>query len=269
MEINVLFFKDYKEFLNEWIQGQPSRGRGVRSALARAAGCQAAYVSQVLSGKQDFGLEQAQAISKHIGLSQDETHCFLLLVQKARAGTRELREYFQSQLDALRQERLLLKNRLGVQSFLEKENQLIYYSSWLYAAIHVITDIPAFQTREAIAEKFSLPLGKVADILEFLEKTGLIVRKDNRFQMGEGRIHLGSDSALIAKHHANWRMKAIASMDLERPDDLHYSSVVSISEKDSVQIKSAIVAVLKNIKTVIKDSRSEELFSLSFDFFRV
>ena len=60
----IFDFKDYKLYLAKVEERRPLKGRGFRAELARIMGCQTAYVSQVLNGRANFSLEQAQAVSK-------------------------------------------------------------------------------------------------------------------------------------------------------------------------------------------------------------
>ncbi|HLD99879.1 MAG TPA: TIGR02147 family protein [Bdellovibrionota bacterium] len=269
MERNIFDFKDYKAYLNENFKTRPSGGRGVRSALANAIGCQSAYVSQVLNGPAHFSLEQADLINQFLGHTSDESGFFLLLVQLARAGTQSLRSHFQTQIEAVIGKRLILKNRLDVKQTLSPENQAVYYSAWYYAAVHVMLSIPELQTREALIRHLRLPPQRITDVLNFLVSVKLAVKSGTRYQIGTTRIHLPSDSPLISKHHTNLRMLAIQSLDRNEEKDLHYSSVVTISKDDVLKIKSELVKNIETLKKVIRDSKEEVGYCLSFDFFGI
>lgn len=269
MKNTVYDFKNYKDYLSHAITRMPSKGRGFKSRIAAAARCQSAYVSQVLKGQAHFSLEQGHAINRLLGHTSEEAHYFLLLLQYARAGTADLRSYFQEQIRQTIERRLTLKHRLGVKQVLSLEDQAQYYSAWYYAAIHVLLTIPHCQSKEAVAKSLAMPLAQVSKVIQFLESIGLIEAKGAIYQPGPSRIHLANDSPLISKHHTNWRMKCIASLEHERPEDLHYSSVISLSIEDISQIKSMLVEAIEKIKSVVKESKEEELFSFDLDFFKL
>src|SRR4051812_4695342 len=115
MQRDVFQFDDYKAYLNERLD-DPARGggRGSRSRLSAAMGCQTAYTAQVLKGGAHLSLEQAEAANEFLGHSEEEGAFLLLLVQLARAGTLKLRQRFHREVEKTRRARLLLKNRLGV-----------------------------------------------------------------------------------------------------------------------------------------------------------
>jgi predicted transcriptional regulator len=135
--------------------------------------------------------------------------------------------------------------------------------------VHILITIETFQTKDAIARHFGLSLKKTSEILEFLVSLGLAKELHGRYIAGSTRVHLGSDSSMIFKHHTNWRLQAIRSLEREDfSEALHYSSVISISREDSIRIKSLLVKAIENAKSVIRDSKEEELYSFCLDFFK-
>jgi hypothetical protein len=49
--------------------------------------------------------------------------------------------------------------------------------------------------------------------------------------------------------------------------DLHYSMVVSLSRHDVVRIKERILEEIKENQAIIKNSKEEELYAYTIDFF--
>jgi uncharacterized protein (TIGR02147 family) len=266
---SIFDYQDYKKYLKDLIHSRPKHGHGVRSKLADAIGCQVAYVSQILNGGIDLNIEQTIRLNKFFGHTKEEAHFMLLLVQFARAGDRDTRDYFREQMEVEIAKRLVIKNRLGLAQGLSAEDQVTYYSTWYYAAVHILLTIPDFRTKPAIAEKLGLTLEKTNEVLEFLVRTGLANQEGNIFGTGQSQIHLGNDSKLIARHHANWRLRALDSLDQETKEDLHYSSVVSLSVSDIAKVKALAVKKIEEIISVVKDSKEEELAVFCVDFFRL
>jgi uncharacterized protein (TIGR02147 family) len=263
----IFEFRRYKDYLAAWLRAQPKRGRGMQSRLARAIGCQPAYVSQVLSGAPDLSLEQADRLSRHLGHTTEERRYLQLLVQRARAGTPSLREDLEEQLAQARERQLVLKDRLKIRSVREAD-QPRYFSSWHYAGVHVALTVPALRTRDAIAAYLGLPAARVAEVLDTLVSMGLARReRDGSYATGEARLHLGHDSPLIERHHSNWRLQAIRALDRRRAGDQHYSSVVTISREDALRIREDLVAAIEKVKKSVKDSPAEEIYCFSLDFF--
>ncbi|MES2802076.1 MAG: TIGR02147 family protein [Bdellovibrionota bacterium] len=270
MNKDIFSFKDYKAYINHKILLLPKGGRGARIALAKAISSPVSHISQVLNGNSHLSYEQAEAMNEFLGHTEEEADFFLLLIQYARAGSTALSKRLHQQILRALQKRTLLKDRLGVKTEISSADQATFYSSWIYGAIHVMVSIPKFQTREAIAAYLGLTLKHVGEILEFLMSLGLVIKDSSGYVIGKSRIHLGNDSPMISKFHTNWRMKAIQSFEKEDfKNNLHYSSVVTLSDNDFLKIKSLLVNYIAEIKTIIKDSKEEGVHSFSIDFFKM
>lgn len=270
MKDEIFDYQDYRRYLLDWIESRPKGGRGLRAALANAIRSPISHVSQVLAGKSDFTFEQSEEANDFLGHTIEQGDYFLLLVQKSRAGTPKLKKRIETHLKGVREKRLVLKDRLDVKTSLSREDQAIFYSSWLYAAAHILLTIEKYQWKDSIAQYFRISPKMAAEIIEFLVRLGLADQKHGRITVGTTRIHLGHDSPMIAKHHINWRLQAIQSLEREdASESLHYSSVVSISQKDVSRIKSLLVKAIENAKNIIRDSKTEELHSFCLDFFKM
>jgi hypothetical protein len=67
----------------------------------------------------------------------------------------------------------------------------------------------------------------------------------------------------------NWRLRGMQSFDRERPEELHYSTAVVISEGDAEKIKRQLLDSIEKHRELVKESGTEELFFVGVDFFRV
>lgn len=267
--MSIFDHSDYKIYCTARLAEFPNKGRGARSRLAAFSGCQVAYVSQVLNGNVHFTLEQGERINRFFSHTREESHYFMLLLQLGRAGSKELEAYFRDQVEQALERHLTLKNRVDVKESLSQEHQLTYYSSWIYAAIHILVTIPQFQTRGAIASRLGLPGEDVSEALDFLSATGLVREEAGRLLPGATRLYLGDDSPLISKHHANWRIKTLQSLERRKRESLHYSSVISLSKEDLIKIKARLVQEITEAKAIIRDSKEEVLCCFAVDLFEV
>jgi uncharacterized protein (TIGR02147 family) len=268
--MDLYTYRDYKVYLRDWVASRPRAGHGVRSVLAKAMNCQTAYFSRVLNGDAHLSLEQAAEANRVIGHNKDESNFFFLLVSLARAGTAVVRKHFADQIEELARKKLTVTSRVAVKEGLSQSDQAIYYQHWYYAAIHVLISVSKMQTTDALAQYLKLPLEKVATVLDFLISVGLAKYEKGRYRVGANRIHLPNHSPFIAKHHTNWRIRAIHSLEREwSEDNLHYSSVVSCSAKDAVVIKSQILATIEKIRDTVKKSGEEVVLCYCLDLFEV
>ncbi len=271
MEADLYSYSDYKSYLNQRLD-DPSHGggRGSRARLSAACKCQSAYTAQVLRGSAHFSLEQGELINDFLGHSEEDGKYFLTLIQFARAGHPKLRARFQRDLEELRESRKDLKHRLKIQNKLKSESQATYYSSWHYSALHALVSIPKYsESLEQMAKALSLPKAKIQSALNFLVESGILDREDSGYKIGTARIHLSSDSPMISKHHMNWRLQAMKALEAGDTNNLHYSSIVSLSEADAELVRETLLKTIEKIKPIIRDSKEETLRAFSLDFFKV
>ena len=79
------------------------------------------------------------------------------------------------------------------------------------------------------------------------------------YRPGTHRIHLPDDASIISTHHTNWRIQAIKNAQSPTKQNMHYSSVVSLSKDDFVKIKAHLMKSIEEAKVVIRDSESEQI----------
>ena len=263
----IFEFQDYKFYLTSLIKSRPKGGRGVRSQLASAIGCQVAYVSQILNGHLHLSIEQAVRVNKFFTHSKDEGSFFLLLVQYARAGDKDTKAHFQELLETELTKRLVLTRRLGMAQGISSEDQVTYYSAWFYSAVHILVTIPAFQTKSAISAKLGLSREVTAEVLDFLVRTGMVAQKGDHFLPGPSQIHLDQRSKLTARSHANWRVRVLGALDSPAETDVHYTGVFSLSAADALKLKALVLKQIEDVISVVKLSKEEQLGIFCVDFF--
>jgi plasmid maintenance system antidote protein VapI len=113
MEESVFDYSDYVELLKSKAGPEGTR-RGVRLAMAKALECHSSYLTKVLNSTANLSLEQALKLTEYFGMTAEEAEYFLLLVEKARAGTSALKKHFDFKLEKSRQQRLSLKERVSI-----------------------------------------------------------------------------------------------------------------------------------------------------------
>lgn len=241
--------------------------KGAKAKLAHAINCQASYLSLVLNKKANLNLEQGEAAARYFMFNPDETEYLLLLIEKDRAGTTSLKKFFTQKIEVLRARRMLFIERIGKSNELHPEHQAIYYSSWIYSAIHIALTIPELKTPLALHRYLGIPLENVLKSLEFLESIGLCLKVGDEYQTTKNQVRISKESNHILKHHTNWRLRAIDSLDAEQPHELHYSGVFSATQKDVLKIKDLILENLKEYIKQIQISKEEELFVMCIDLF--
>ncbi|PIU00465.1 MAG: hypothetical protein COT74_05930 [Bdellovibrionales bacterium CG10_big_fil_rev_8_21_14_0_10_45_34] len=269
MKSNIYEYRDYKSCLVDLLEAGESSGRGKRKQLADFIGCQVSHISNVTSGSGHFNQEQAEAAARFFGLNNYETEFFLLLIQFERAGTAALKSFIERQLDHRQKKFTTLKRRLKIPESLPAEAEALYYSSWHYGAVHILLSVQQLQTRELIASKLEIPQTKVDEILSFLTQSGICKKEGQRYQLIRPLLHLDKSSPHIIRHHSNWRLKSLLSLDRMNENDLRYSAAFTLSQKDYSYVKERLTKALSEIFETIKVSDEEDAAVICLDLFKL
>ncbi|KHD89835.1 MAG: hypothetical protein OM95_01880 [Bdellovibrio sp. ArHS] len=269
MTKDVFQFTDYRAFIKAQVDQDQNRW-GIWAKLAQAASCKPTYLSQAMREKCHLTSEHMLGIARYWDLSDAETDFLLLLLEYARAGTQELRDYLFSKIKRIRKEREDIATRLKKPKFETGEKETLYYSSWFWSALHVMVSIPEYQSPKKIAARLSLPVEFIEQALQRLATHGIVTRKGQGWTYGTADVHIPKDSLLVGVHHNNWRQRAVA--DSTSPlgsDGVHYTSVYSLSRNDYQHLKEKMLELIEYSRKKIVDSKEEEIICFLCDIFPV
>lgn len=266
---NLFNILNYIDVLKYQININEKTVYGYKAKLAQAAGCQRSYLSQVLSAQTHFTLEHAIRVCHFWNYNKVETDYFINLVEYNRSGSQELKEYFKNKLSLIREEQENLTNRIQVKEVLPQEKAAIFYSNWQYMAVLILLTIPKFRTSTAISQRLALKEDAILKVLQQLNELGLIIKKGMEWLPCENTIHVSRNSPFNSLNHANWRNIAVQNAFIGNTDDVHYTSVCSISKKDFTQIKDLVFKLIDKSRDIISPSAEEEVYCLTCDWFKV
>ena len=272
VENDIYSFKSYKKYILSWIKSQPQNGRGMLSKIAKQLRTQSSFVSQVFSGNLDLSKDQAYKLCEMLKLDENGINYFLILVDLSRAGTSALKSHLNKEMK--RQQELAFKARIkGADSLvLAEEDQQIYYSSWYYSVIHIALTIKKFQSYSVLAQVLGLDISLVEKTIDYLISKDLIRNKnDGTFEIGASKIHLDWNSKSLAKHHSNYRLFTLNSIEKgPELEKIHYSSVISLSHEDVHSLRDQLSEQIKSVREKVKQSYpSDELICFNLDFFKI
>lgn len=262
---NIVTYFNYKEYLIPELE----KKRGSKSRLANYLGCQPGFISQVLYGESHFNFEHGILIGKFLLLNKFENDFFLTLLALAKAGSAELKNYHLEKRLALIESSKDFGTQIETKEKLSQEEQMIFYSSWHYTAIHILASVPDYQTIESISNRLAISQNLTKQYLDFLIGSGLIKNENNRYFLSKNRIHLSKKSPLISRHHTNWRLKALDAMNAKDDDHFFYSVTMSLSKIGYKKLKDVLLDFLKESEAIIAESKEEEIYSLNIDLFSV
>lgn len=264
--MNIFEQQNYKDIIKFYI-GKSSKARGVYKNIAEYLGVHATLISQILSGEKEFTEEQIFSVCEFLGIPKLETEYLWILVQIERAGSIKLKDHYRNLKEKIRNESLSISKRVKKNRNLTEIEEAIFYSSWAYSAIQVITTLENQEVNfDFICSKINIPPAKIRQILDLLVSTQLVLEKDGVFKQGSNSTHLDRNSPFIIKHHTNWRLKAIEAIEKLSEEELMYSANFSISKKDFTKLREEMVQVIQVFLKTVKDSPGEDIAYFNLDF---
>jgi uncharacterized protein (TIGR02147 family) len=264
--MSVYEFKDYKDFIRSKIS-ERGKERGYKTQLATAAGCQRSFLSLALSSHVHLTPDHAAGLSLFWRLSEDERDYFLELVNFARAGSMNLRKILKQKLDSMKRSHEDLATRFKKEAPIVEQEQVLYYSSWHWSAIHILLSVPGFESVDKIARRLSLSSQVVELSLQALEKMNLVARAETHWRATKHDIHLPRNSPLTSSNHMNWRHRAVLSSQSHNEKSLHYTAVHSLSHADYQRVTELLFSLLDRSRSLIGPSKEETIACMNIDWF--
>jgi len=265
--MSIFEILNYRIFLKNRLKNLHKNGRGIKTKLAEHLNINSSLISQILSGKKDFTIEQAVKVTAFLGLQKLESDYFIILVQIERAGTYDSKKYFIEKREFLKKDSLKLSKRINADKSLTDLERSIFYSSKIYSAIHLYTSIGKGKSLEEIMKRFDLKRMRAMEIISFLLSVGLISEQNGVYIMEGKTTHVEKGSPFLLNHHTNWRITAVDKAERISDEEMMYTGNFSLSKKDFLKIREELVASLQRVIETVKESPAEELANLNIDLF--
>ena len=273
MALPIYSFKKYRAYLRHVLKEAPSKSQrhGSLSKASTAMGCQASYLSRVLAENAHLSPEQLVRFAHYTALNDSEVRYLIYLSLLERGGNPTYLKHLNAELTSLRNEQNQLKSRFKTTKEVSTEYQEEFYSRWYYCALHIAFYIKEFQAPQKAQKLVGLSDSQFQQALKFLLKAGFIEENaEGRIVAKASRYHLGSDSPTLLKHHTNWRLRALQAIEAPKENDFHYTSVISLSEKDLPQVREIFLEAIERTRALVKASEPEErIASYTIDFFEI
>lgn len=266
--MDIYSYDDYRVLIKDRLSLLPKSGHGQAKRLAEYVGVSTAFISQVLSRNRHLAPEQNFLVTEFLGLSELETTYFLKLMEWEKSGNHKHKKWLRKSLESIREESKKISNRIQFQKVLSDEEKAIFYSDWHYSAIRMHCSIKP-RSLEDLIHFLGFPRSVVATAIQFLVNCGLIVIKDELYEIGSMSTHVHADSPWVMLHHANWRKKALENVKFPAKVKIHFTSPMTLSQRDAEKIQGMINKMLEDIGNVVDPSPSEQIMCLNIDWFRV
>ncbi len=264
----ITSFADYKDYLRGKISEQ-SAVRGYQTQLSKAAGCTPSFLSQALNSSVHLTPDHGAGLVSFWRLSELDGEYFLALIHEARAASPELKQMIHRTKEAIREKKFNLAKRFQASKLTKSESEFLYYSSWQWAAIHVLLSVPKYRSLPALSARLGISAELIAEYMQQLEKMGVVRRQGNLFQTVEHNIHLPRESPVTSLHHLNWRQRANENCRRNDRSAIHYTAIHGLSVADMDRISHLILKLIEETRAIVAPSKEEEAVCFTCDFFKV
>lgn len=266
----IFTYLSYKDFLNDYFETLPKAGRGQATKLADYLQVSTVIISQTLKGERELSLENAFKTAEFLDFSPLETKYFVKLVEYQRAGHHGLKDLYKEDLLKLRKESQEVKSKYREFSELKDEDKFQFYSDRFYSSIRMASSLPDLNTVEDFATYFNIPSDKAQEIISFLLRTKLCVKKEDKITMGPQHTFIPANSPFIKNHHKNWRLYSISKIDnFNLDDELMYTAPISLSKEDFKLIRKNLLKTIEETLKVVSPSKEEMVACLNIDLLKI
>lgn len=263
--INIYEYLDYLRFIHDFSESLPNKGRGFRKLMATKLDCQMSFITHVLNGEKDFSVEQLFKLCELFNLNKEERDYFINLHAYNRAGTSDLKKYYLSKLEEQKEQYYLLQQRLTESQVLSVVDQTIYYSDWLYSAVHMAATVPELQNITKLKEHFHLDSDSLMKVVDFLAKKGLIKFDGQTLTPGHTNIFIQKRSPILDQYHRSWRIKLMQNLKDQTASDVHYTLCFTAAEIDFPLIRQTVVKAIEECMKIIEPAKEEKIGVLCID----
>jgi uncharacterized protein (TIGR02147 family) len=225
-------------------------------------------MSHILRDDKHFSTEAANELAGYIGLSEEETDYFFLLLSSAKAGTYSLQQRLKKKIAIEQKKANELTKRVKADQELPEVAKAVFYSNWLFTGVRNMTACPSFQNVDQIAKHLNVPRANIQKVLDFLLKNGLCNEVGGRIVPGTKQTHVGHKSPLVSRHHQNWRIQGFTKMLDEDEANLFFTAPMSLSYEAAEKIRKKLPSVVEEVVDLVRPSDSEVVYCLNMDWFK-
>lgn len=263
----IFTYNDYKKYFNAWVEQQPKSGYGEYRRVAQALHLSTTMVSQVFKADKHLSMEMAADLCDYLNLSDDEADYFLLLVEHQKAGSFKLRAKLERQIKKAQEKAAKLESKVKKDIELSDNDKTIYYSSWVFQAVRLLTDIDDFSDADEIAQRLNLPKNLIQKVIQFLLETNLCKREKSLLKMGPATTHIQAKSPMVSRHHLNWRLRGHQQMIFNDEKNFFVTAPMVLSQEVAEKLRQELPQLVQSIISEIGPSKSEVVRCLNIDYF--
>lgn len=222
-------------------------------------------LSEALNGKAGISAASARKITERLGLGNQESQYFYLLVQKEHARCRHIRKKAAEEIEGF--SGISKKARINLDQF-----QIV--SEWYHMAILECFSLPDYEpTLDWFAKKLDLPLMSVEQAFKRLFRVGLLELKGSFFIPSDTQTvyESGPASEAVRNFHKQILEKSVKALDEQNVDERDFQAlVVAIDPQDLPRYKDKIRKFWGEISQMAETNPTKKnVYALSLSLFNL
>jgi uncharacterized protein (TIGR02147 family) len=269
--MNIFLETSYRVILRRFVEERKSiDGKFNFQAIAEATRIPKSYFSKVTTEKAHFSADQLFVVCELLGFTQKQSRYLTTLMEWERSVHMKRRSILSQEIQDMRDEALDSKEHLKAKpESLDETSLREYYIDPLHQVVHICLSISRYQSDpQKLANDLAISVSELRQIIERLERLGVIEQHNGRIRTVIKNIHLSRSSPA----YKPWRnqLKLLCMEQLNRyPRKEVYSFSVTFSATERVreQIKGEFLEMLKSIEERVQNSKQEQAYQMSFDLF--
>lgn len=240
--------------------------------LAKNLRIQKSYFSKVLKGDADLSRDQAFLCAQEMKLSESEEDYLYLLIELSRTSLPEFKKKLKEKIKGIQ-----LKNTQSIEYLKEKSDQVLdsnqiqrYYLRPETQLIHLALGLERYQEMpELLKVDLNISGETLKASIELLEELKLITVQDEKISLLRSNMHLDNSSEFFHQWHVQFKLKSLEQLKkLSQSDKYNFLVTFSSEESDKERIRIEFLNFLKKVESIVKNSKSENLYQMNFDLFK-
>lgn len=262
----------YREVLRFGLLRQRQR-HGLRftfERMAEACRVQKSYLSRSLSGKAQLNADQVFLACQYLGFDKDEKNYTLTLEAYERSTIPERQDELMSEAMQIKQSHQTTEANLPPSVRTEiPENWMSLYFTPYAELVHMALTIPKYRKNpKALEALFPISSKALQDIIETLERIGLILNTAEGMTVSAMDTHLKKDSSFFRTQSFIRHMHALEAQSQQRdPNGYQFSALFTADEETRQAIQKILLDGVEKAHAYVQRADDKEVYQLNIGLF--
>jgi uncharacterized protein (TIGR02147 family) len=262
---DIFEYTDYRKFVRDFFQyKKQSESKYSLETLARKVGLSKMSIKYIMDEKRHLSTTSIQGFCDGLNLKGASARYFQTLVRLNKSRTES--ERIENLESLMRMKCCPLRERVL------KDTQLRLFQNWYHAAIVEMSYLKGFRKDAKWIQsklKFTVPISKIRDSLQFLEDQGLLDQQESNL----GKIKIDSEirSQLVKNYNRQGLKNAETALLTQSDDDRKaFQLMISVNENQFEIAKKMIADFRHQLHdTLASTEPANRLVQINMDLFTI